>query len=76
MSWATAFQFACPLTLDWGPLDLLAHIFLLLRLERELDEDLLQFLVDVVDAQLLEAVVLEDFETAARQLAPPRGSGS
>ena len=34
----------------------------LLRLHSQLNEDLLQFLVDEVDAELLEAVLLEDFE--------------
>lgn len=43
--------------LDGRPLDLLADVFFLLSLEGKLDEDLLEFLVDVVDAQLLEAVV-------------------
>ena len=44
--------------LDGRPLDLLSDVLLLLGLERELDEDLLQLLVDVVDAELLEGVVL------------------
>ena len=35
--------------LDGCPLDLLSDVLLLLGLERELDEDLLQLLVDVVD---------------------------
>jgi hypothetical protein len=51
-------------TLDGSPLDLLADVLLLLGLEGELDEDLLELLVDVVDAQLLKAVVLEDLEAA------------
>ena len=34
----------------------------LLGLESEFDEDLLQLLVDVVDAELLKAVLLEDLE--------------
>jgi hypothetical protein len=51
----------------------------LLSLECQLDEDLLQLFIDVVDAELsvsgrllisptylLEAVVLEDFETALK----------
>ena len=49
-------------TLDRRPLDLLIHILLLLRLERELDEDLLELFVDVVDTELLKRVVLEDLE--------------
>ena len=44
--------------LDGRPLDLLRSVLLLLGLERELDEDLLQLLVDVVDAKLLKGVVL------------------
>ena len=44
--------------LDGRPLDLLADVLLLLSLEGELDEDLLELLVDVVDAELLEGVVL------------------
>ena len=40
------------------PLDALGAVLLLLGLERELDEDLLQFLVHEVDAQLLESVFL------------------
>ena len=34
----------------------------LFRLHRQLNEDLLQLLVDKVDAELLEAVLLEDLE--------------
>ena len=34
----------------------------LLRLHGQLNEDLLQFLVDEVDAELLKAILLEDFE--------------
>lgn len=41
--------------LDWLPLDALALVLLLLTLEGELDEHLLQLLVAVVDAELLEA---------------------
>ena len=39
-----------------------SHVLLLLRLERERDEDLLQFLVDEVYGQLLEAVAVENLE--------------
>lgn len=39
-------------TLDGRPLDLLAHVFLLLGLERQFDKDLLQLFVDIVDAEL------------------------
>ena len=40
--------------LDRRPLDLLADVLLLFRLEGKLDEDLLELFVDIVDAQLLE----------------------
>lgn len=48
--------------LDRRPLDLLAHVLLLLRLERELNKDLLELFVDIVDAELLERVRVEDLE--------------
>ena len=48
--------------LDRSPFDLLLYVFFLLSFQRELNEDLLKFLVNVVDAKLLERVVLEDFE--------------
>ena len=47
---------------DVDPLDALALVLLLLLLEHELDEELLQLLVAVVDAELLEAVVVEHLE--------------
>jgi len=50
-------------------LDLLANVFLLLRLERELNEDLLQLLVDVVDAKLLELVGLYSSNRVSLALA-------
>jgi hypothetical protein len=62
------------LTFDRRPLDLLPDVFLLLRLEGELDEDLLELLVDVVDAELLKAVVLEDLKpavTVSNDAEPP-----
>mmetsp|Transcript_5177 Transcript_5177/g.15831 ORF Transcript_5177/g.15831 Transcript_5177/m.15831 type:complete len:671 (-) Transcript_5177:136-2148(-) len=49
--------------LDRLPLDLLASVLVLLLLQGEVDEDLLQLLVNVVDTQLLKAVVLKDLET-------------
>ena len=52
--------------LDRRPLDLLADVLLLLRLEGKLDEDLLELFVDVVDAQLLERVVLTKWVQSAR----------
>jgi len=39
-------------------LDLFPNVFLLLRLQCELDEDLLEHLVDVVDTELLELIGL------------------
>ena len=48
--------------LDRCPLDLLADVLLLLALQGKLDEDLLQLLIDIVDAKLLERVVLRLFE--------------
>jgi len=41
----------------------------LLRLQSELDEDLLEFLVDEIDAKLLEAVALEDLKSVNVQNA-------
>jgi len=37
-------------------------VYYLFRLQRQLYEDLLQFLVDVVDTELLEAVLLKNLE--------------
>ena len=45
------------------PLDALPLVLLLLLLQHQLDEDLLQLLVAVVDAELLETVLAEDLET-------------
>ena len=47
---------------DVDPLDPLPLVLLLLLLEHQLDEELLQVLVAVVDAELLEGVVVEDLE--------------
>lgn len=44
--------------LDRCPLDLFSDIFLLFCLQRQFNEDLLKLLVDVIDAELLEGVVL------------------
>lgn len=44
--------------LNWRPLDLLADVFFLLSLQGELNEDLLKLLVHIVDAQLLEGIVV------------------
>ena len=43
-------------------LDALTHVFLLLKLEYVAVEELVQLLVAVVDAELLERVALEDLE--------------
>ena len=40
-----------------------SHVLLLLRLERERDEDLLQFLVDEVYGQLLKPITVENLKT-------------
>ena len=45
------------------PLNSLCPILLLLQNEHGMVEELLEFLVRVVDAQLLKRVELEDFET-------------
>jgi len=44
---------------DFGPLNPLTNIFLLLGLECQLDENLLQLFVDIIDAELFEGVFLE-----------------
>lgn len=59
--------------LDRCPLDLFADVFLLLGLKGQFDEDLLEFLVDVVDAELLEGVILEDLEAVDVQDADEAG---
>lgn len=48
--------------LDWRPLDLFPDILLLLSLERQFDENLLQLLVDIIDAELLKRVVVENLK--------------
>lgn len=48
--------------LDRRPFNLLAHVFFLLSFQRQLNEDLLEFFVDIVDAELFERVVLKDFK--------------
>jgi hypothetical protein len=55
--------------LDGLPLNPFCAILFLLCLERELDEDLLQLLVAVVDAELLERVGLENGTRRARELS-------
>merc|ERR1719394_116686 len=47
---------------DVGPVQAFPDVHLLLQGEHVLVEELLQLLVDVVDANLLEAVVVEDFK--------------
>lgn len=46
--------------------DALGLVFLLLRLEGEFDEELLQFLVTVVDAELLKAIVQKHTQNRKR----------
>ena len=48
---------------DRGPSDSFLNIFLLFRFQGQLDENLLQLLVDEVDAELLEAVFLHESES-------------
>jgi hypothetical protein len=48
--------------IDVLPLDALLVVLLLFGLERELDENLLQTLVDIVDAELLETVLAKDLK--------------
>ncbi len=48
---------------DGCPLNLLEGVLLLLLLQCKLDENLLKLFVDVVDAKLLERVVVKDFES-------------
>ena len=61
--WATFFdQVAYDLIveiLNRSPLDFLPNVFFLFSLEGEFDEDLLQLLVDVIDAELFERVILK-----------------
>ena len=47
---------------DLGPLDPLAEILLLLRLEARVNEQLLEPLVGVVDQKLLESILLESLK--------------
>merc|ERR1712223_1123395 len=47
-----------------GPVKTLLDIFLLLEGEHVLVEELLELLIDIVDTDLLEAVVVEDLETS------------
>ena len=46
-----------------------AHVLLLLRFQRQGDEDLLQFFIDEIYGELLEAVPLEDLEAVDVQHA-------
>ena len=46
--------------LDRCPLDLFSDVFFLFRLQCQFNEDLLELLVDVVNAKLLKGVVLRD----------------
>ena len=44
------------------PFDSLPVVFLLFLLKDEFHEQLLQFLVAIIDAKLLEGIFIEDFE--------------
>lgn len=48
--------------LDGRPFDLFPYVFLLLSFQCKLDENLLQLLIDIIDAQLLKGIVLRDHE--------------
>jgi hypothetical protein len=50
--------------IDEGPVDLLTDVFLLFEFEHVIVKELLELLVGVVNAQLLEGVELEDFESS------------
>ncbi|KAH3684685.1 hypothetical protein WICPIJ_004350 [Wickerhamomyces pijperi] len=59
---------------DRSPLDLFTDIFVLLGFQSQLDENLLQFLVDIVDTQLLERIVLKDLKPV--DIQDPNGLGA
>ena len=44
------------------PFDALSHVLFLLLLQHQLDEQLLQLLVTVIDAELFETVVLKNLK--------------
>lgn len=46
---------------DRRPFDMFSNVFLLFSFECQLNEDLLELLVDVVDAQLFEAIILSSY---------------
>lgn len=54
---------------DGFPSDALAAIFVLFRLECQLDEKLLKLLVTIINAELFETVGLEDFKAVNVQNA-------
>ena len=60
---------------DVLPLDPLPLVLLLLLLQHQLDEQLLQFLVAVVDAELLETVLPKNFEAVDVKNSNYRGIG-
>jgi hypothetical protein len=60
--------------IDEGPVDLFLQVLLLFELEHVVIEELLQLFVGVIDANLLEAVLLEDFETSNIENADERVS--
>src|SRR5271170_4433113 len=49
--------------LDGSPFDSFSFVFFLFGLQGQLNKDLLQFLVDVIDAELFEGVPLENLES-------------
>ena len=61
---------------DVAPVDVLVVVLLLFEFEDVMDEELLEVLVGVVDAQLFEAVALEILEAEDIQDAQTRDRGS
>lgn len=51
------------------PVDALVIVFFLLQFEYMLDEKLLEILIGIIDAKLLEAIVIEVFEAEDIQYA-------
>jgi hypothetical protein len=58
---------------DGGPLNALSDVLLLLGLEGQFNKDLLQLLVDIVNAELLERVLLKNLESVNIQNADSVG---
>jgi len=48
---------------DWSPLNSFLDVFFLFCLESQFNEILLKFLIDIVDTELFESIILENFES-------------